>query len=82
MDIILVYTEGVLKPSKNGKGRRQEGFIKKQFSKNSWNIGKMQNRYRAWWAKGKTGILYRPDINVPIVLKFLHPTWYVGMCTE
>ena len=58
MDIILVYTEGVLKPSKNGKGRRQEGFIKKQFSKNSWNIGKMQNRYRAWWAKGKTGILY------------------------
>ena len=27
-----------------------------RFSKNTWNKGKLQNRYRARWAKGKTGI--------------------------
>ena len=34
-----------------------EGFPCMQgFSKNSWNKVKLQNRYRARWAKGKTGI--------------------------
>ena len=34
----------------------QKGYIKKGFSKNSWKKGKLQNRHRARWAKGKTGI--------------------------
>ena len=34
----------------------QKGIIKKGFSKNTWNKGKLQNRYRARWAMGKTGI--------------------------
>ena len=34
----------------------QKAIIKKGFSKNTWNKGKLQNRYRARWAKGKTGI--------------------------
>ena len=34
----------------------QKAIIKKGFSKNSWNKVKLQNRYRARWAKGKTGI--------------------------
>ena len=28
----------------------------KGFSKNTWNKGKLHNRYRAKWAKGKTDI--------------------------
>ena len=28
----------------------------KGFSKNTWNKGKLHNRYRARWAKGKTDI--------------------------
>ena len=44
------------------KGRRIDtGLCKKALSKigffkNTWNKGKLQNRYRARWAKGKTGI--------------------------
>ena len=34
----------------------QKAVIKKGFSKNTWNKVKLQNRYRARWAKGKTGI--------------------------
>ena len=34
----------------------QKAIIKKGFSKNTWNKVKLQNRYRARWAKGKTGI--------------------------
>ena len=34
----------------------QKAIIKKGFSKNTWNKGKLQNRYRARWAKGKTDI--------------------------
>ena len=34
----------------------QEAIIKKGFSKNTWNKGKLQNRLRARWAKGKTDI--------------------------
>ena len=34
----------------------QKGLIKKGSSKNTWNKGELQNRYRARWAKGKTGI--------------------------
>ena len=34
----------------------QKAIIKKGFSKNTWNKVKLQNWYRARWAKGKTGI--------------------------
>ena len=34
----------------------QKGIIKKGSSKNTWNKGELQNRYRARLAKGKTGI--------------------------
>ena len=30
--------------------------LSKKDSQNTWNKGKLQNRYRARWAKGKTGI--------------------------
>ena len=35
----------------------QKAIIKKGFSKNTWNKGKLQNRYRARWAKGETGLV-------------------------
>ena len=34
----------------------QKAVIKSGLSKNTWNKGKLQNPYRARWAKGKTGI--------------------------
>ena len=30
-------------------------LYEKGSSKNTWNKGKLRNRYRARWAKGKTG---------------------------
>ena len=32
------------------------GLCKKGSSKKTWNKGKLRNRYRARWAKGKTGM--------------------------
>ena len=37
-------------------GPCKKALAKKGFSKNTWNKGELQNRYRARWAKGKTGI--------------------------
>ena len=31
------------------------GFIKKESFINTWNKGKLRNRHRTRWAKGKTG---------------------------
>ena len=37
-------------------GSVQKAVINNGFSKNTWNKVKLQNRYRARWAKGKTDI--------------------------
>ena len=35
---------------------KSHALSKKDSPKNTWNKVKLQNRYRARWAKGKTGI--------------------------
>ena len=44
-------------------------YAKRDPPKNPWNKGKLQNRYRARWAKGKMGV----GLDEHALCKFLHP---------
>ena len=58
MIIIRVYKNHfkMVKGCRVDTGLFKKALSKKDFPKNTWNKGKLQNRYRARWAKGKTGI--------------------------